>query len=257
MAARTIYGRHAVEAALRAGPERVERVWLAEGRRERALETIARMAAAAGVPVERVPRARLDRIAGDRHHQGVAARYRGPEPRGEGFLDGLLTSLEAPPLLLALDGVEDPRNLGACLRTAEAAGAHAVLAPRDRAVGLTPAAVKAAAGAAERLPFVQVTNLARTLERLRRDYGLRVVGADAGAPLDLYGADLRGPLALVLGAEGRGLRRLTRERCDALVRIPMAGAAESLNVSVAAAVLLYEALRQRKDGTQAGTGDGR
>ena len=248
MAARTIYGRHAVEAALRADPGRVERLWLAEGRRERALEAIARMAAAAGVPVERVPRARLDRIAGDRHHQGVAARYCGPDPRGEGFLDGLLTSLAEPPLLLALDGVEDPRNLGACLRTAEAAGAHAVLAPRDRAVGLTPAAVKAAAGAAERLPFVQVTNLARTLERLRRDYGLRVVGADAGAPLELYGADLRGPLVLVLGAEGRGLRRLTRERCDALVRIPMAGAAESLNVSVAAAVLLYEALRQRKAG---------
>jgi len=246
VAGRTIYGRHAVEAALRADPARVERLWLAEGRRERALDAIARMAAEAGVPVERVPRARLDRLAGDRHHQGVAARYRGPEPRGEGFLDGLLTTLSEPPLLLALDGVEDPRNLGACLRTAEAAGAHAVLAPRDRAVGLTPAAVKAAAGAAERLPFVQVTNLARTLARLARDYGLRVVGAAADAPASLYEADLRGPLVLVLGAEGRGLRRLTRERCEELVRIPMAGAAESLNVSVAAGILLYEAVRRRR-----------
>jgi len=246
VAARIVYGRHAVEAALRSDPARVSRVWVAEGRRDRALRAIAEAAAAAGIPLETVPRARLDRLVGDRHHQGVAARYRGPEPRGEGFLDALLTGLDGPAFLLALDGVEDPRNLGACLRTAEAAGVHAVVAPRDRAVGLTPGAVKAAAGAAERLPFVQVTNLARTLGRLAQDYGLRVVGAAADAPASLYEADLRGPLVLVLGAEGRGLRRLTRERCDQLVRIPMAGAAESLNVSVAAGILLYEAVRQRR-----------
>jgi 23S rRNA (guanosine2251-2'-O)-methyltransferase len=174
----------------------------------------------------------------------VVAACRQAATLGEADLEPLLARVPGPPLLLVLDGVQDPHNLGACLRTADAAGAHAVLAPRDRAVGLTPVARKVASGAAEALPFVQVTNLARVLGRLR-DLGLWVVGADAEAPGTLYQARLDGSLALVLGAEGSGLRRLTREGCDELVRIPMAGAVQSLNVSVAAAVCLYEAVRQR------------
>ena len=149
------------------------------------------------------------------------------------------------PLLLILDGVQDPHNLGACLRTADAAGVSAVIAPRDRAVGLTPTVRKVACGAAEAIPFIQVTNIARTLRELK-DRGIWLVGADGAAEMDIFSAGLRGPLGLVMGAEGEGLRRLTREHCDFLVRIPMAGTLESLNVSVATGICLFEAVRQRQ-----------
>ena len=166
--------------------------------------------------------------------------------RNETFLDTLLTSLEAPPLLLVLDGVTDPHNLGACLRTADAVGVDAVIAPRNRACGLTPVVRKVACGGAEAVPFIQVTNLARTLEHLRHS-GAWVVGITTDKSCgSLYTTDLNGPLALVLGAEDKGLRRLTRERCDRLLYIPMVGSVESLNVSVACAVSLYEVLRQRQ-----------
>ena len=180
----------------------------------------------------------------DARHQGVVARCRAVTVWQEDDLDQLLDGLSVPPLLLVLDGVQDPHNLGACLRSADAAGVHAVIAPRDRAVGLTPVVRKVASGAAETVPFIQVTNLARTLRTLK-DKGLWTVGADAEGDGDVFSADLRGPTVLVMGAEGQGMRRLTREHCDLLVRIPMQGTVESLNVSVATGICLFEAVRQR------------
>jgi len=242
---RHVYGLHTVGAILAHDPRHLTGLWVLETRRDARLARLLDAAARAGVAVHPVGRAELETLAPGARHQGVVAAYAGgPLPLGEADFDGLLAGVEGPPLVLVLDGVQDPHNLGACLRSADGAGAHAVIAPRDRAVGLTPAARKVASGAAEALPFVQVTNLARTLRSLK-DLGLRVVGAAGAAGQALYDADLTGPLALVLGAEGAGLRRLTREACDELVRIPMAGTVESLNVSVAAAVCLYEAVRQR------------
>jgi len=180
-------------------------------------------------------------------HQGVIGRLQPSRERNERDLELLLDGLEHPPFLLVLDGVQDPHNLGACLRTADAAGVDAVIAPRDRAAGLTATACKVACGAAQTVPFIRVTNLARTLGRLQKA-GIWLVGAAGEEDRELYQADLTGPLAIVVGGEGRGLRRLTRERCDLLVSIPMAGIVESLNVSVATGICLYEALRQRRAG---------
>ncbi|MCP4283408.1 MAG: 23S rRNA (guanosine(2251)-2'-O)-methyltransferase RlmB, partial [Gammaproteobacteria bacterium] len=165
--------------------------------------------------------------------------------QGESALENLLINLDEPPFLLILDGVQDPHNLGACLRSADGAGVHAVIAPKDRSVGLTPVVRKVASGAAESTPFFQVTNLARTLKQLKRDYNLWLVGTAGESEQNMYTADLTGPLALVMGGEEKGMRRLTRDSCDYLVRLPMHGAVESLNVSVATGVCLYEALRQR------------
>jgi 23S rRNA (guanosine2251-2'-O)-methyltransferase len=179
-------------------------------------------------------------------HQGVACAVPGDEPVPD--LDEVLDALQArgeTPLLLLLDGVTDPHNLGACLRSADALGVHAVAAPKDRAVGITPVVEKVASGAVETVPYVMVTNLARTIEGLQ-DRGLAVVGLADEADAELWAVDLSGPLALVLGAEGTGLRRLTRERCDRLARIPMSGSVETLNVSVATGVCLYEVSRQRR-----------
>ncbi|HIE53826.1 MAG TPA: 23S rRNA (guanosine(2251)-2'-O)-methyltransferase RlmB, partial [Chromatiaceae bacterium] len=168
-----------------------------------------------------------------------------PAALGEKALDELLIRLEQPPLLLVLDGLQDPHNLGACLRSADAAGVQAVIAPRDRASGLTPVVCKVASGAAESTPFIQVTNLARTLRHLRDAYGIWILGTAGEADTELYDADLKRGVAIVMGNEEKGLRRLTREQCDQLVRLPMAGSVESLNVSVAAGVVLFEAVRQR------------
>ena len=175
------------------------------------------------------------------------ARYEGPAPLGEKDLEELLDGLSEPPFLLVLDQVQDPQNLGACLRTADAAGVHAVIAPRDNAVGLTPTVHKVASGAARTIPFIQVTNLARCLRGLK-ERGVWLVGLAGEGEQTLYQADLAGPLALVMGAEDTGLRRLSREHCDFLVQIPMRGEVESLNVSVATGVALFEALRQRGSG---------
>lgn len=238
-----VFGLHSVEAVLR-HPNGVVELWLDAARRDQRLQALAAAAEAAGVRPQWVERQTLDKLAGGGRHQGAAARVRPAEARSEAFLDRLLTELEVPPFLLILDGVTDPHNLGACLRSADAAGVHAVIAPRDKACGLTPVARKVASGAAATVPFVQVTNLARTL-RLLKDAGVFLVGAAVETETVLYDADLRGALGIVLGAEGSGLRRLTREHCDVLVRIPMVGNVESLNVSVAAGVCLFEALRQR------------
>ncbi len=239
-------GFHVVESALRDAPRRVRRLLVESGRRDKRTARLEALAAEAGVQVERVRRARLEaELPAGTRHQGVAALCEVAGPRAESELPGLVASAGGQPLLLALDGVTDPHNLGACLRSAEAAGVHAVIVPRDRSAGLTPVARKAASGAAERLPLVEVTNLARCLRGLQRE-GLWVVGAAGETDQTLFAADLGDrALVLVMGAEGRGLRRLTRETCDELVRIPMAGDVESLNVSVATGVCLFEIRRQR------------
>jgi len=242
----TIFGLHAVRMMLERHPERVRTVRIAERRddpRMRALEDLARRQAR---PVERVGVGALKGLLGDVVHQGVAAEITPLPPWSE---EQLFAALEgaAAPLLLALDGVQDPHNLGACLRTADACGVLAVIVPRDRAAQLTPAARKVAAGAAETTPVVTVTNLARTL-RLLKEAGLWTVGAEAASEKGADTVDFTGPVVLVLGAEGSGLRQLTRQSCDFLVRLPRLGAVESLNVSVAAGMLLYEAVRQRSSG---------
>jgi 23S rRNA (guanosine2251-2'-O)-methyltransferase len=231
-----------VQAALRAG--RVEMLWLEAGRHDGRIERLVAVAHEQGVPVHRASQAELDHLLQGLSHQGAVARCKRAASWAEEQLESILCGRNQPLFLLILDGVQDPHNLGACLRTADAAGVHAVMAPKDRAVGLTPVVRKVASGAAEHIPFIPVTNLARTLRALK-DRGLWLVGAAGDAPQSLYDTDLTGPLALVLGGEGKGLRRLTREHCDTLVRIPMLGSVESLNVSVATAICLYEALRQR------------
>ena len=245
---RIIAGIHAVRTALGHGGGAIETAWYDAGRRDRRLGQLLAALRKAGVPLRQADRGELDRLAGGTGHQGIVALGSAPAALGEGELDELLGSLGRPPFLLVLDGVQDPRNLGACLRSADAAGVDAVIAPRDRAAGLTPAACKVASGAAESVPFVQVTNLARTLRHLREGWGVQVVGTAGEADTLLYEADLTGPLALVMGGEEKGLRRLTREQCDQLVRLPMAGVVESLNVSVAAGIALFEAVRQRAAG---------
>lgn len=237
-----LHGINAVESALRNDPERIKVIWLDATRDDRRLRVLAELAEQAGIAVQRTSKKALDRRAPDGRHQGVVADYRPPPPPGEGDLLDLVESAERP-LLLVLDGVTDPHNLGACLRTAAAAGAIAVVAPRDRAAPLTPAARKAASGAAEIIPFVPVTNLVRALEALKAR-GVWVVGTAGGAETSLYEQDLKGARAIVLGAEGEGLRRLTMEACDVVVRIPLSPAMESLNVSVAAGVCLFEVVRQ-------------
>ncbi len=239
-----VYGLHPVEACLMRHGSRVRRLCIQQGRSDARVEALLARASSLGVEVRRVSSEEISRLAGEGVHQGVLAEVEWPKPPTEDDLDDLVIARGRELLLLVLDGVQDPHNVGACLRTAEAVGADAVIAPRDRAAGLTPVVRKVAAGAAESLPFVQVTNLARTLRGLR-SAGVWVVGAAGEAGTPLYRADLTGPLALVLGSEAEGLRRLTRETCDLLVSVPMAGIVTSLNVSVAAGVCLFEAGRQR------------
>ncbi|KAA9133103.1 23S rRNA (guanosine(2251)-2'-O)-methyltransferase RlmB [Marinihelvus fidelis] len=237
-----VAGINPVLAALRTGV--VTRVSIAEGARNPRVREIEALAREHGVPVQRLERDDLERLAGFPQHQDVLAERPLAKAHNENELPALLDAVEGDPLLLVLDGVQDPHNLGACLRTAEAAGVAAVIVPRDRAVGLTPVARKASAGASEIIPLVQVTNLARTLRGLQ-ERGIWLVGTSDAAETGLYQQDLRGPLALVMGNEGEGMRRLTMECCDYLVSIPMAGVTESLNVSVATGVCLYEIRRQR------------
>lgn len=222
---------------------------LQQGRKDARSQQLHELADKRGVKLSHCTRRELDRLAGEGpdalRHQGVMARMLVQAPGNESDLLDLLARLDGPPLLLILDGIQDPRNLGACLRSADAAGVDAVVMPRDRAAGLTPAARKTAAGAAESVPVFAVTNLARSLKQLQAA-GIWLVGLAGEAEGGLYAAKLTGPLGLVLGAEGKGLRRLTRDHCDELLHIPMLGAVSSLNVSVAAAVCLFEAIRQRQ-----------
>ncbi|HLJ39190.1 MAG TPA: 23S rRNA (guanosine(2251)-2'-O)-methyltransferase RlmB [Steroidobacteraceae bacterium] len=238
-----MFGLHAVRAMLARHPERVAAVRIAAQRDDARVRAIEELARRQQRPVERIDAQSLKRLVGDVVHQGVAAQITPLPPWSEDELLAALSTATAP-LLLALDGVQDPHNLGACLRTADACGALAVIVPRDRAAQVTPAVRKVAAGAAEVTPVVAVTNLSRSL-KLLKDAGLWVVGADAAAESHADSVDLKGPVVLVLGAEGTGLRQLTRQNCDFLVRLPQLGAVESLNVSVAAGMLLYEAARQR------------
>ncbi|MBK3760195.1 23S rRNA (guanosine(2251)-2'-O)-methyltransferase RlmB [Stutzerimonas frequens] len=238
-----IYGLHAVEALLRHHPKRVKQVWLAEGRGDPRAQVLIELAAQARVSVGQCERREMDAWV-EGVHQGVVAEVSPSQVWGEAMLDELLDRTEGPPLLLVLDGVTDPHNLGACLRTADAAGALAVIVPKDKSATLNATVRKVACGAAEVIPLVAVTNLARTLEKLQQK-GLWIVGTAGEAEQSLYEQDLTGPIVLVMGAEGRGMRRLTREHCDYLVRLPMAGSVSSLNVSVATGVCLFEALRQR------------
>ena len=240
-----IAGIHAVRSALGHGAGEVRELLVDARRRDRRLAELLTQARELGVDVQRVEREQLDALAPGINHQGVLARTAAPAAGSEADLDTLLSTLQEPPFVLILDGVTDPHNLGACLRTADAAGVHAVIAPRDKSVGLTPTVCKVASGAAGSIPFIQVTNLARSMRHLQEHHRVFLVGTAGEAGQSIYQADLSGPLGLVMGAEGSGMRRLTREQCDLLVSLPMLGSVESLNVSVATGVCLYEALRQR------------
>ncbi|MBB3169573.1 23S rRNA (guanosine(2251)-2'-O)-methyltransferase RlmB [Simiduia aestuariiviva] len=241
-----IYGLHSVQALLKSAPQRIRKLMLLTGRDDQKLQKVVSFAEREGISLERWSRAKLDALV-DGNHQGVVAECDPGEVHDEAFLLRLVERLDEPAFLLVLDGVTDPHNLGACLRSAEAAGVHAVIVPKDNSASLTGVARKVACGAAEVLPLVPVTNLARTLNKLR-DAGVWFQGAAGEATVSLYQADLKGPLGIVMGAEGDGLRRLTRETCDGLISIPMAGEVSSLNVSVATGVCLFEAVRQRQGG---------
>jgi 23S rRNA (guanosine2251-2'-O)-methyltransferase len=239
-----VYGLHAVNAVLERAPERLLELWMAQPRDDARARALRDRAQHAGVRIQSVGGEVLAKLVGEVAHQGAVAAVRPLKAWDEHDLMQGLSQTVGDPLLLILDGVTDPHNLGACLRTADAAGAHAVLIPKDRAATVDGVVRKVAAGAAEFVPVASVTNLARTIDLLK-ERGIWVVGTDGEVPQTLYASDLKRPLALVLGAEGGGMRRLTRDRCDFLVRIPMAGQVESLNVSVAAGIALFEARRQR------------
>ena len=238
-----VFGLHAVQSLFDSKPERILELWVQKGRTDKRINQLVDAAREQGAAVRFVERSRLDAKV-DGVHQGIVAKVAAAQVFREGDLEDLLDTLEVPPFLLVLDGVTDPHNLGACLRTADAAGVHAVIVPKDKSASLNATASKVACGAAETVPLVQVTNLARTLTWLK-DRGIWLVGTAGESSGTVYQADLKGPLGLIMGAEGKGMRRLTRDHCDALVNIPMAGAVSSLNVSVATGVCLFEAVRQR------------
>lgn len=242
---RIIYGFHAVISRLRQHAASVQEIYVDAARNDARAQDLVKLAGSHAVRIITVDAQRLDGLTGHARHQGVAARVAAAQPRHD--LNEVLEDISGPALLLVLDGVQDPHNLGACLRVADAFGVHAVIAPKDRAVGITPVVSKVASGAAETVPYIAVTNLARTLRELK-EHGIWIIGADEGATTQLYDAKLTGALAWVFGAEGEGMRRLTREHCDLLVRIPMSGTVESLNVSVASGVCLGETVRQRAAG---------
>ena len=244
-----VFGLHAVGSLLQRDPARVSVLLALDSRSDARMTKVLQLAEKANVPVRRVSRRELDELVAGVSHQGVVAETGTTPGLGEKELPAFLDALPGQAFLLILDGVQDPHNLGACLRSANAAGVDAVVIPRDRSAPLNATARKVACGAAESLPLVRVTNLARTLRSIR-EAGIWIYGAAGEAESSLYEGDLSGPLALVLGGEGRGLRRLTREHCDGLLSIPMAGSISSLNVSVAAGIFLFEARRQRAESRQ-------
>ena len=245
MSKQILFGFHAVTVRMKTAPKSVTEVHVDASRRDARMRQFVERVRDSGIKLVDSDDERLRQLAGTPRHQGVVARA---ETIAQSHsLDDTLDAVEGAPLVLVLDGVTDPHNLGACLRVADGAGAHAVVAPKDHAVGLNATVAKVASGAAETVPYLMVTNLARTLNELK-ERDIRIIGTSDQAERSLYDADLRGPVALVLGAEGHGMRQLTAKTCDELVRLPMKGAVESLNVSVAAGVCLYEALRQRERG---------
>ncbi len=239
-----IFGQHAVRTALQRDAKRIRGVMFQKGRRDEKAQALLELAEQQGLGVQVVPRGQLDELTDNGVHQGVVALCMPLKSQTERFLERFLDDLKEPAFLLVLDGVTDPHNLGACLRTADAAGVQAVIAPKDKSAPLNATVAKVACGAAEVIPYVQVTNLARTLQSLQQR-GIWITGTAGEAQQLVNEADLKGPMALVMGAEGKGLRRLTREHCDYLVKIPMAGEVSSLNVSVATGICLFEAVRQR------------
>ena len=239
---KVLFGFHAVGVRLKTAPRSIIEIYFEPTRRDARMRQFIERATEAGVRLIEADGMRLAKLAGSHGHQGVAARV---EPMAQTHsLDDLLDTIDGPPLLLVLDGVTDPHNLGACLRVADGAGAHAVIAPKDHAVGINATVAKVASGASETVPYFMVTNLARTLNELK-ERSIWCIGTSDGTSKTIYQADLKTPVALIMGAEGEGMRQLTRKTCDELVGIPMRGAVESLNVSVASGVCLYEALRQR------------
>ena len=239
-----LIGIHAVDAALTHDAGNLVELYIESGSQNARVKELGERAREMGVKPHARDRAALDRMTGGARHQGVVARYKAPAPLPESALEGLAEKAGRTALFLVLDGITDPHNFGACLRSAEAAGVTAVVVPKDRAVGVTPTVRRASAGAADRVPIVSATNLARALRHLK-DAGVWLVGLAGDAPQSLYALDLQGPMAIVLGSEGEGLRRLTRQNCDFLACIPMRGDIDSLNVSVTAGIALFEALRQR------------
>jgi 23S rRNA (guanosine2251-2'-O)-methyltransferase len=242
MKSKMIFGFHAVNSRIRHEASSVEEIYVDSDRSDRRMQDLLHAAKAAGIRIIQADDQRLSNIVGTRRHQGVVAKA--GELSLARNLDELLDAIEGPPLLLVLDGITDPHNLGACLRVADGVGAHAVIAPKDRAVGLNATAAKVASGAAETVPYITVTNLARTLRELK-ERDILLVGTSDDVDKTIYDVDFKGGVALVMGSEGEGMRRLTRETCDVLVSVPMFGTVESLNVSVASGVCLYEARRQR------------
>jgi len=242
MSKQVLFGFHAVTVRLKIAPRSVAEIHIDAGRHDQRMRQFIERATAAGVRLVESDDARLQKLCGTHRHQGVVARAESVTLSHS--LDDTLDAVQGDPLLLVLDGITDPHNLGACLRVADGAGVNAVIAPKDHAVGINATVAKVASGAADTVPYFMVTNLARTLNEFK-ERNIRVVGASDDAPKSLYAADLTGPLALVLGAEGSGMRQLTARTCDELVRLPMRGAVESLNVSVASGICLYESLRQR------------
>lgn len=240
-----IFGMHSVEALLQRQPERVQRLLVQQERHDKKIEALVQTAKKLGIAVEHASRQELDRMTHEANHQGILAFCTKAQSYSESDLKNFIQQLDVPPFLLILDGVQDPHNLGACFRSADAAGVHAIIAPKDKAVGITPVVSKVASGAAETVPFFQVTNLARTMDTLK-ELGVWMYGAAGEADKSMYATDLTGSIAIVMGAEGEGMRRLTREHCDVLVKIPMYGTVSSLNVSVATGVLLFECVRQRR-----------
>lgn len=239
-----LFGLHSVQAALEYAPNKIIRVWVDGQRVDKRLSKILAELASQGIEPEKTDRKMLDRLADGNNHQGIAMEVTLPGELSESDLKTMIQSLSGTALLLVLDNVQDPHNLGACLRTAEATGVHGVIITKDNATGITPTVCKVASGAAEIVPVYQVTNLSRTLRWLKGE-GIWVAGAAGEAEQTLYQVDLTMPMALVIGAEGSGLRRLTKDLCDLLIKLPMLGKVESLNLSVATGVLLYETVRQR------------
>jgi 23S rRNA (guanosine2251-2'-O)-methyltransferase len=239
-----LFGIHSIEAALTHDPKNILELYFESDSQNARIKELSDRARDLGLKPHSRPREALDRMTGGARHQGAVARYKAPPPRAESELYELVEKEEKNTLLLVLDGVTDPHNLGACLRSAEAAGVTAVIVPKDKAAGITPTVRRASSGAADRIAFFAVTNLARTL-KLLKDRGVWLVGLAGDVEQDFYQLDLKGPMAIVVGSEGEGMRRLTRESCDFVAQIPMRGSVESLNVSVATGVALFEALRQR------------
>lgn len=244
MSGELLFGIHSIEAALTHDPKNITELYFEADSQNARIKELSERARDLGLKPHSRPREALDRMTGGARHQGAVARYNAPPPRAENELYALVEKSEKDTLLLVLDGVTDPHNLGACLRSAEAAGVTAVIVPKDKAAGITPTVRRASSGAADRIAFFAVTNLARTLKALK-DRGVWLVGLAGDVEQDFYALDLKGALAIIVGSEGEGMRRLTRESCDFLAHIPMRGSVESLNVSVATGVALFEALRQR------------